>query len=91
MNILVANLTKMVDDSGGLAKVTCEFSNEMKHRGHSVTMVYSDEKEGDFYYPIDEDIPCYDIRHFEGESIHYPWYLKVKREHDAPEQEACLY
>lgn len=34
----------MVDDSGGLAKVTCEFSNEMKHRGHSVTMVYSDEK-----------------------------------------------
>lgn len=80
MNILVVNLTKMVDDSGGLAKVTCEFSNEMKRRGYSVTMVYSDEKEGDFYYPINGDIPCYDIRHFEGESIHYPWYLKVKRE-----------
>ena len=80
MNILVANLTKMVDDSGGLAKVTCEFSNEMKRRGHCVTMVYSDEKEGNFYYPIDEEIPCYDIRHFEGKSIRYPWYLKVKRE-----------
>lgn len=80
MNILVANLTKMVDDSGGLAKVTCEFSNEMKRRGHCVTMVYSDEKKGNFYYPIDEDIPCYDIRHFEGKSIRYPWYLKVKRE-----------
>lgn len=80
MNILVANLTKMVDDSGGLAKVTCDFSNEMKRRGHSVSMVYSDEKEGDFYYPIDADIPCYDIRHFEGKAIRYPWYLKIKRE-----------
>lgn len=80
MNILVANLTKMVDDSGGLAKVTCDFSNEMKRRGHSVSMVYSDEKEGDFYYTIDADIPCYDIRHFEGKAIRYPWYLKIKRE-----------
>lgn len=80
MNILVANLTKMVDDSGGLAKVTCDFSNEMKRRGHSVSMVYSDEKEGDFYYLIDADIPCYDIRHFEGKAIRYPWYLKIKRE-----------
>lgn len=80
MNILVANLTKMVNDSGGLAKVTCDFSNEMKRRGHRVSMVYSDEKEGDFYYPINADIPCYDVRHFEGEAIRYPWYLKVKRE-----------
>lgn len=84
MNILVANLTKMVDDSGGLAKVTCDFSNEMKRRGHSVSMVYSDEKEGDFYYPIDADIPCYDIRHFEGKAIRYPWYLKIKRELSRP-------
>lgn len=80
MNILVANLTKMVDDSGGLAKVTCDFSNEMKRRGHTVNLVYSDEKKGNFYYPLNNDIPCYDIRHFEGKSIPYPWYLKVKRE-----------
>ena len=38
MRILVANLTKMVNDSGGLAKVTCAFSNEMKRRGHFVSM-----------------------------------------------------
>jgi len=80
MKILVVNLTKMVDDSGGLAKVTCAFSNEMKRRGHTVSLVYSDEKIGDFYYPLDDGIPFYDIRHFQGQSIPYPWYLKIKRE-----------
>lgn len=80
MRILVVNLTKMVDDSGGLAKVTCTFSNEMKRRGHTVSLVYSDEKIGDFYYPLDDGIPFYDIRHFQGQSIPYPWYLKIKRE-----------
>ena len=80
MNILIANLTKMVDDSGGLAKVTCAFSNEMYKRGHTVNLVYSDVKTGKFYFPINKNIPCYDIRHFQNQSIPYPWYLKVKRE-----------
>ena len=34
MRILLANLTKMVDDTGGLAKVTASFANEMHRRGH---------------------------------------------------------
>lgn len=80
MNILLANLTKMVGDSGGMAKVTCAFAHEMKVRGHRVTLVYSDVQTGDFYYPLDKDIPAYDIRHYKGKSISYPWYLKVKRE-----------
>lgn len=80
MNILLANLTKMVGDSGGMAKVTCAFAHEMKVRGHQVSLVYSDVQTGDFYYPLDEDIPAYDIRHYKGQSISYPWYLKVKRE-----------
>lgn len=80
MNILLANLTKMVGDSGGMAKVTCAFAHEMKVRGHRVSLVYSDVQNGDFYYPLDKDIPAYDIRHYKGKSISYPWYLKVKRE-----------
>ena len=70
----------MVDDSGGMAKVTCEFANEMQRRGHHVSLVYSDVKQGNFYYPLHEGIPAIDIRHFKGQSISYPWYLKVKRE-----------
>lgn len=80
MNILLANLTKMVGDSGGMAKVTCAFAHEMKVRGHRVSLVYSDVQTGDFYYPLDKDIPAYDIRHYKGKSISYPWYLKAKRE-----------
>lgn len=80
MNILLANLTKMVGDSGGMAKVTCAFAHEMKVRGHRVSLVYSDVQTGDFYYPLDKDIPAYDIRHYKRKSISYPWYLKVKRE-----------
>lgn len=80
MNILLANLTKMVGDSGGLAKVTCAMANEMRARGHQVSLVYSDVQTGDFYYPLDKDVPAYDIRHYKGQSISYPWYLKAKRE-----------
>ena len=80
MNILLANLSKMVGHSGGAAKVTCNFANEMRRRGHLVSLVYSDVTTGDFFYPMDKEIPIYDIRHYKGQSINYPWYLKLKRE-----------
>ena len=80
MNILLANLSKMVGHSGGAAKVTCNFANEMKCRGHQVSLAYSDIQMGKFFYPIDEGIPVYDIRHYKGQSINYPWHLKLKRE-----------
>ena len=37
MHILLANFTKMVNDSGGMAKVTCSFANEMVKREHKVS------------------------------------------------------
>ena len=33
MNILLVNLTRMVEDSGGVAKVASAFANEMDRRG----------------------------------------------------------
>lgn len=63
----------MVDDSGGLAKVTSNFANEMYRRGYEVTIVYSDEQEGEFYYPVDDSVVTYDIRHYKGQSIPYPY------------------
>ncbi len=80
MNILLANLAKMVENSGGLAKVTANFANEMKRRGHQVSLVYSDVREGDFFYPLDEGILSFDLRHYKGRSIHFPWHLRLKRE-----------
>ena len=80
MRILLANMAKMVEDTGGLAKVTSAFANEMQRRGHTVSLVYSDVRKGDFYYPLNPGIPAYDVCHFKGQSIRFPWYLKAKRE-----------
>ena len=80
MKILLANFTKMVADSGGLAKVTCAFANEMKRRGHEVILVYSDEQSGEFYYPIDIDVLQYDLRNMGEKRVTYPFILRLKRE-----------
>lgn len=81
MNILLANFTKMVGDTGGLAKVTCSFANEMIKRGHTVSLMYSDEREGEFFYPIDEQVRLYNIKkNQDGSIIKFPVYLKAARE-----------
>ena len=81
MHILLANFTKMVNDSGGLAKVTCVFANEMLKRGHKVSLLYSDEKEGDFFYPIDGSAALYNLKKKEnGSIIKVPFYIKALRE-----------
>lgn len=38
MNVLLVNLAKMVGYSGGMQKVACSFANEMKRRGHQVSL-----------------------------------------------------
>lgn len=77
----MANFTKMVKDSGGLAKVTCAFSNEMVKRGHDVSLLYSDERQGDFFFQIDEKIKCYNLKiNDDGSVIKFPLYLKAYRE-----------
>lgn len=81
MNILLANFTKMVNDSGGLAKVTSAFANEMLKRGHNVSIIYSDEKDGEFFYPISEEIQCYNLNDTtNNKKIKFPLYLKIIRE-----------
>lgn len=70
----------MVADSGGLAKVTCAFANEMNRRGHEVVLVYSDEQSGEFYYPIDANVVQYDLRNMDGKRVTYPLTLRLKRE-----------
>ena len=39
MRILLANLTKMVGDTGGLAKVTAAFANEMQRRARGESCI----------------------------------------------------
>lgn len=81
MRILLANFTKMVADSGGLAKVTCLFANEMLRRGHKVALLYSDEKKGDFFFPLAKGVKCFNLKERkDGSLIKMPVYYKVARE-----------
>ena len=80
MKILLANLTKMVNDTGGLSKVTIAFANEMQRRGHTVNFVYEDIQIGDFYYSLNENVGAYDLCHYDGKSISIPLWYKMKRE-----------
>lgn len=77
---MLANFTKMVNDSGGMSKVMCAFANELVRRGHRVTIVYSDDKDGKFYYPIDKSIVCYDLRNLDGKRIKLPIWKVIERE-----------
>lgn len=81
MHILLANFTKMVNDTGGMAKVTVAFANEMVKRGHDVSLMHSDERDGDFFFQIDSKVRLHNIkRNADGSYIIFPWYLKVMRE-----------
>ena len=80
MNILLANFAKMVNDSGGLAKVTCAFAKEMSERGHQVTLVYADDKEGKFFFDVPAGVQCYNLHHYKDKHIIFPLRYKIKRE-----------
>lgn len=80
MRILLANFSKMVGDTGGAAKVNVAFANEMVRRGHTVTTVYTDDREGAFFYPLNERVTAYNLQHFRGEHRTFPTSLKIKRE-----------
>lgn len=57
MNILIAHFcTHWVQCSGGVEKVVCKFANEMLKRGHEVTVLYIDQKEGTPFFPLDHRV-----------------------------------
>ena len=80
MKILLANFSKMVQDSGGAAKVNCAFANEMNRRGHEILMMYMDEREGEFFFQIDKNIKTCNLQRLSGKIIRYPLRYKLLRE-----------
>ena len=57
MNIVIAHFnTNWVNFSGGVEKVTCQLANALCKRGHQVTILYRDGKEGPPYFPLDSSV-----------------------------------
>ncbi|BEU86964.1 glycosyltransferase family 4 protein [Selenomonas sp. TAMA-11512] len=81
MRLLLLNPTKLVGDSGGLAKVNAAFANAMLERGHEVATVHSDEREGDFFYAFADGVRIYNLnRRADGTLQKMPAYRKLLRE-----------
>lgn len=80
MKVCLLNHAKLVGDSGGLAKVNIDFANALSKRGYEVVSVHSDDREGDFFYPLSENVRTYNLQKVAGHIVKMPAHYKLLRE-----------
>lgn len=84
MRIVIAHLgNNWVKMPGGVEKITCEFANAMVERGHDVTILYRDKREGDPYFPLSPKVKVHNILFKNGQQIiaeKIPVPLRIWRE-----------
>jgi glycosyltransferase involved in cell wall biosynthesis len=62
MHIVIAHFgTYYVDMPGGVERVTCNLANAMIQKGHRVTILYRDFKEGNPYFALNECVEQHNI------------------------------
>ncbi|HCW86541.1 MAG TPA: hypothetical protein DGT53_00335 [Dialister sp.] len=70
MKIIIAHFgTYYVNMAGGVEKVTCNLANALVERGHEVTILYRDRKEGNPYFYLDQRVKQYNILFENGNQI----------------------
>lgn len=81
MRILLVNLHKYVNYSGGIEHVLSSMAKEFSRRGHEVAVVMADEKEGKPFYEIPSTVRFYNIFRMPGfPRVQYTKLDKYKRE-----------
>lgn len=84
MKIIIAHFgTYYVNMAGGVEKVTCNLANAMVERGHEVTILYRDEKEGQPYFYLDSRVKQQNILYENGVKVvseKLPLPLRIVRE-----------
>lgn len=84
MKIIIAHLTThWVDAGSGMEKVICNFANAMVERGHKITILYIDKKEGAPYFPLSSEVKTQNILFENGKQIlseKLPLWLRLYRE-----------
>lgn len=73
MNIILAYFENMVNVPDGLEKVICDFANEFTRRGHRITIVDFDSKQGRPAHPLIESVPVINLQT-------EPWLRKTRQE-----------
>lgn len=66
MRIVLADFHKYVGYSGGIENVLSKMAAAMAGRGHQVTAVFADEKEGAPFFPLPPGVRLYNLYHVNG-------------------------
>lgn len=70
MRIIISHFgTYYVNMAGGVEKVTCNLANALVERGHEVTILYRDRKEGNPYFYLDQRVKQYNILFENGKQV----------------------
>lgn len=56
MNITLVNTWRVIDAKGGTEKVFCDMANALSRRGHNVTAICCDNKDGKPGFPLDNQV-----------------------------------
>lgn len=62
MNVILAYFEDMVNIPDGLEKVICDFANDFTRRGHRVTVVTFDQRQGRPAHPLLESVPVINLQ-----------------------------
>lgn len=66
MNILLADFHKYAGYSGGIEKVLSQMAAALHARGHAVTAVFADEKDGRPFFPLPDGVKVYNLYRVSG-------------------------
>lgn len=84
MKIVVAHFSSSwVDTSGGVEKTVCALSSAMVRRGHEVTVLYIERREGAPYFPLDPRVKTQNLLYENGRQVvmeKLPLPLRIYRE-----------
>ncbi|MGL4943352.1 MAG: glycosyltransferase [Thermoguttaceae bacterium] len=61
MKIMLLMGENVVESAGGAEKVLCNMANAMTQRGHQVTIVCDDAKQGRPFYPLDSNVTFHNL------------------------------
>ncbi len=78
MNLILAYFEDMVNIPDGLEKVICDFANEFTRRGHRVTVVTFDRRQGRPAHPLLDSVPVINLQ--KRKWLHLTYLEKITRE-----------
>lgn len=79
MNILLMRFGAVVESEGGTEKVSCNMANEFVKRGHDMTIICCEKKQGKPFFPLSEKVEFINLNDTGKEIKGHTW-LRIKRE-----------